>query len=163
MTPEYRDFLARKAPRALASGMKSPPAMHAKMKPHQRDATEFCLRQGRAGLFLDTGLGKTFCELEFAKYTAAETNGRALILTPLAVAKQIEREAKRLGYLTLWSNPGDVVLSPFMGIGSEGVQTLRDRRKFVGIELKESYFRQAVKYLQDADAYGDDLFTRAAE
>ena len=38
--------------------------------------------------------------------------------------------------LTLWSNPGDVVLSPFMGIGSEGVTSLKLRRRFIGIELK---------------------------
>lgn len=64
--------------------------------------------------------------------------------------------------LMLWSNPNDIVLSPFMGIASEGVQSLRERRRFVGIELKESYFRQAVKYLTEADAYGEDLFTRVA-
>lgn len=98
MTPEYREFLARKAPRAIASGLQVLPEMHAKMKPHQKDATAFCLAQGRAGLFLDTGLGKTFCELEFARYAAEATNGYALILTPLAVAKQIEREAKRFDY-----------------------------------------------------------------
>lgn len=98
MTPEYREFLSRKAPSAIASGLTDVPTMHAKMKPHQCDATAFCLRQGRAGLFLDTGLGKTFCELEFGKYAADATNGYALILTPLAVAKQIEREARRFGY-----------------------------------------------------------------
>lgn len=64
--------------------------------------------------------------------------------------------------LVLWSNPGDTVLSPFMGIGSEGVQSLREGRKFIGIELKESYWRQGSKYLASADAYGDDLFQRAA-
>lgn len=53
--------------------------------------------------------------------------------------------------LILWSNPGDVVLSPFMGIGSEGVESLRERRRFVGVELKESYFRQAVKELYAVD------------
>ena len=53
--------------------------------------------------------------------------------------------------IRLWSNPGDVVLSPFMGIGSEGVVALRARRKFVGIELKESYWRQACKYLGEAE------------
>jgi DNA modification methylase len=49
--------------------------------------------------------------------------------------------------LHLWSNPGDVVLSPFMGIGSEGVASLADGRRFVGAELKESYFRQAIASL----------------
>lgn len=49
--------------------------------------------------------------------------------------------------LQLWSNPGDVVLSPFAGIGSEGVGSLRAGRKFVGIELKKSYFDAACKFL----------------
>lgn len=45
--------------------------------------------------------------------------------------------------LTLWSNPDDVILSPFMGIGSEGYKSLEMGRKFIGIELKKSYFDQA--------------------
>lgn len=53
--------------------------------------------------------------------------------------------------IVLWSNPGDVVLSPFMGIGSEGYQSLKLGRKFLGVELKESYFRQAVKNLEGVD------------
>jgi DNA modification methylase len=59
----------------------------------------------------------------------------------------------------LWSNPGDVVWSPFMGIGSEGVgaMTCRDAtgalkpRRFIGAELKASYFQNAVKNLQAAE------------
>lgn len=50
----------------------------------------------------------------------------------------------------LWSNPGDLVLSPFAGIGSEGHVALEQERRFVGIELKESYWKQAVKNLQNA-------------
>jgi DNA modification methylase len=53
--------------------------------------------------------------------------------------------------LVMWSNPGDTVLSPFMGIGSEGVQSIKARRKFVGVELKEAYFKQAAQYLDAAD------------
>lgn len=60
--------------------------------------------------------------------------------------------------LTLWSNPGDVVLSPFMGIGSEGVVSVRLKRRFVGVELKESYFRQACRYLDQADRSSASLF-----
>lgn len=61
--------------------------------------------------------------------------------------------------IRLWSNPGDVVLSPFMGVGSEGWGALRADRKFIGIELKEAYFRQAVKNLSDAAQWrGNDLF-----
>jgi len=46
--------------------------------------------------------------------------------------------------MELWSNPTDPVLSPFAGIGSEGYVALEMGRKFLGIELKESYFKQAV-------------------
>lgn len=60
--------------------------------------------------------------------------------------------------LGLWSNPGDLVWSPFMGIGSEGVTALQMGRKFVGAELKESYFSQAVKNLRAAKGVQSDLF-----
>lgn len=51
--------------------------------------------------------------------------------------------------LRLWSNPDDVVLSPFAGIGSEGVVSLEMGRRFVGVELKASYYRQALANLTD--------------
>jgi hypothetical protein len=64
--------------------------------------------------------------------------------------------------LQLWSKPGDLVFSPFMGIGSEGYCAVPMGRQFVGCELKESYFRQAVKNLESAErtleASGDELF-----
>lgn len=47
--------------------------------------------------------------------------------------------------LNLWTNPGDTVLSPFMGIGSEGVVSLQGGRRFVGVELKPTWYAQAVK------------------
>ena len=50
--------------------------------------------------------------------------------------------------LELWSNPGDTILSPFAGIGSEGYQAVEMGRKFIGVELKASYYHQAVKYLE---------------
>ena len=52
----------------------------------------------------------------------------------------------------LWTNPGDVVLSPFMGIGSEGHVARQKGRRFVGIELKESYYKQAIRNLSAAGA-----------
>lgn len=56
--------------------------------------------------------------------------------------------------IRLWSNPGELVLSPFGGIGSEGYVARRFGRKFLGIELKESYWQQAVRHLHQADAEG---------
>ena len=52
----------------------------------------------------------------------------------------------------LWTNPGDTVFSPFMGIGSEGWASLKANRRFVGSELKAAYFRQAVKNLAEMEA-----------
>jgi len=52
--------------------------------------------------------------------------------------------------LQLWTNPGDIVLSPFAGIGSEGYRALELGRRFVGIELKESYYRVAAANLRNA-------------
>lgn len=52
----------------------------------------------------------------------------------------------------LWSNPGDLVLSPFAGIGSEGYQSVLMGREFIGIELKPSYFRAAVVNLREVES-----------
>ncbi len=61
--------------------------------------------------------------------------------------------------LVMWSNVGDTILSPFTGIGSEGVMALKMRRKFIGTELKESYWKQACRYIAAQDNQ-DDLFYR---
>ncbi|CAK9082488.1 Methyltransferase [Durusdinium trenchii] len=47
--------------------------------------------------------------------------------------------------LQLWSNPGDTILSPYAGIGSEGLVSIEKERRFLGFELKESYFSEAAK------------------
>lgn len=56
--------------------------------------------------------------------------------------------------LALWSNPGDVVLTPFMGIGSEVYAALEMNRRAIGFELKPSYYRQAVKNISALSAAG---------
>lgn len=62
--------------------------------------------------------------------------------------------------IDLWTNPGDVVLDPFNGIGSAGYEALRMHRKYVGIELKDTYFRAAQKHLREAEQLASqvDLF-----
>lgn len=52
--------------------------------------------------------------------------------------------------LTLWSNPGENVLTPFMGVGSEVYGAVRNGRRGIGVELKASYYRQAVKNVAQA-------------
>lgn len=78
------------------------------------------------------------------QHRSARENEDERHICPLQL-QVIERAVK------LWSNPGDVVLSPFMGIGSEGHVSLRMGRKFIGAELKESYYGQAVKNLHAAE------------
>ncbi|MCK9568911.1 site-specific DNA-methyltransferase [Candidatus Pacearchaeota archaeon] len=53
--------------------------------------------------------------------------------------------------LELWTNPGDLVFSPFAGIGSEGYEAVKNGRRFIGIELKDSYYQQACKNLARAE------------
>jgi DNA modification methylase len=58
----------------------------------------------------------------------------------------------------LWTNPGDIVLSPFMGIGSEGYVAIEMGRRFVGVELKASYYAQAVANLASCMQKTESLF-----
>ena len=60
--------------------------------------------------------------------------------------------------LELWTNPGDLVLSPFAGIGSEGYEAIKMNRRFLGFELKESYWKQACFNLKSAEAGKLTLF-----
>ena len=60
--------------------------------------------------------------------------------------------------ITLYSNPGDVVLDPFSGIGSTGYQAVKMGRKFIGTELKPEYAKQAAKFISEAEQHGADLF-----
>jgi len=64
----------------------------------------------------------------------------------------------------LWSNPGDVVLTPFMGVGSECYGAIINGRKALGVELKTSYYNQAVKNLEHAALHmeTEELFTEDA-
>lgn len=74
----------------------------------------------------------------------------------------LQLEVIRRGVM-LWTNPGDIVLSPFMGIGSEGYVSLELGRRFVGVELKHSYYRQAASNLASvAKPATADLFSTEA-
>jgi superfamily II DNA or RNA helicase len=62
----------------------------------------------------------------------------------------------------LWSNPGDLVLSPFAGIGSEGFVSVVMGRRFVGVELKKSYWEQACQNLKQAEQEQGGMFADEA-
>jgi hypothetical protein len=74
----------------------------------------------------------------------------------------LQLEVIRRG-VDLWTNKGDVVLSPFAGIGSEGYVSLQMGRRFVGVELKKSYYDQASKNLKMANRANQDLFAAIEE
>lgn len=94
---DYRRLIASKAVTFEPKGITKIPALHPKMFPHQTASTEFALRTGCAGLFLATGLGKSLCSLEWGRVIMEQTNKPILMLAPLAVSKQHEREAAKFG------------------------------------------------------------------
>lgn len=93
----YRDLIAKKAVQFTPRGLSKIPALHPQMFPHQESCTRFALETGCAGLFLATGLGKSLCSLEWGRVIVEHTNKPVLMLAPLAVSKQHEREAERFG------------------------------------------------------------------
>lgn len=95
-------------------------------------------------------------ESDTLNYRDARSDDDERHIAPLQLGT-IERCVK------LWSNKGDLVLSPFMGIGSEGYVSITNGRRFVGCELKPEYYRQAIKNLRQAeqDALGGTLFAWA--
>lgn len=89
----YSDFLVRKALVAPPTGLTDIPTLHQSLFGWQRDITAWALRRGRAAIFADCGMGKTFMQMEWARCVP----GDVLILAPLAVAQQSVAEAARFG------------------------------------------------------------------
>jgi len=90
----YASFLDRKAILAPTEGIEvERDAIHPTLFDFQRDLVTWALRKGRSAIFADTGLGKSFMQIEWARLIGERT----LILAPLAVAQQTIREASKLG------------------------------------------------------------------
>jgi hypothetical protein len=96
----YSQFLKHKQIVLEDSGMAiDKDSLNPKLFEFQRDIVAWSLRKGRAAIFLDCGMGKTVMQLEFAKHVP----GKVLILAPLAVAQQTEREGAKFGIDVLYS------------------------------------------------------------
>jgi len=93
----YRQFLESKRAIDVASGMIALPDLPEFLFPHQRDIVRWALRRGRAAIFAGTGLGKTLMELVWCRAAAGHTRKPSLLLAPLAVGAQHEREADGFG------------------------------------------------------------------
>ncbi len=105
----YLDFLASKRLVAPATGIVSPPDLSPLLFPFQADIAKWALRRGRAAIWADCGLGKSWMSLEWARVACAHTQAPALILTPLAVAQQFVTEGAKLGIpVTLCREDSDV-------------------------------------------------------
>lgn len=96
-TQIYAEFLASKRKFVSQQGFEvNDKDIHPKLFKFQRDIVRWAARLGRAAVFADTGLGKTFMQVELARLVSEETGGVVLILAPLAVAHQTEREAAKI-------------------------------------------------------------------
>jgi DNA modification methylase len=94
MSRQYSEFLSQKRIVHETHGVQVEDGdIHPKLFPFQRDLTRWALRKGRAAIFADTGLGKTFCQLEWARLIGQNT----LIVAPLSVARQTIREGQKIG------------------------------------------------------------------
>jgi hypothetical protein len=96
MTKDYQSFLRNKSQGDLSAGF-SPVWMPDVLFDFQKHATEWAIRKGRGLLAEDCGLGKTAQFLVWAENVVRHTNGRVLILAPLAVSRQIVKEGEKFG------------------------------------------------------------------
>jgi superfamily II DNA or RNA helicase len=128
----YHDFLNSK--KLMPASMPiDHGGIHPALFPFQKKVAEFSLEKGRSALFLDTGLGKTITQCEWARHIP----GEVLIVAPLAVASQTVKEAQnRLGMDVVYSKDGTV--SSRVTITNYERLDKFDCRRFAGVVLDES-------------------------
>lgn len=104
MTEQYQGFLKSKRLIVPSAGVSVADSdIHPTLFAFQRDLVRWALRKGRAAIFADCGLGKTFMQLEWARLLGE----RALIIAPLSVARQTVGEARKLGLTIHYTRSGD--------------------------------------------------------
>src|SRR5712672_1038125 len=105
---DYQTFLQSKRTIAQTSGIDvSPDDIHPMLFPFQKELVRWALRKGRCALFADTGLGKTNCQLEYARLTGERT----LIFAPLSVARQTVNEGKKIGVEVYYTRSSSDIIS----------------------------------------------------
>ena len=136
----YEAFLRSKRIRAELSGVEvSRSQIHPMLFPFQRDVTLWALRKGRAAIFLECGLGKTFIQLEWARLLGVRT----LIVAPLSVARQTVRESAKIGIAVHYTRSGSDVVD---GINITNYEMLEhfDASVFKAVVLDESSILKAL-------------------
>jgi hypothetical protein len=105
----YADFLATKHARINAAGrIVSTGQIHPMLHPWQAEIVQWAVKTGRAAIWADTGLGKTFMQVEWARLSG----DTALIVAPLAVTQQTIREAAKLGVTATYIRSGEDIAGP---------------------------------------------------
>jgi hypothetical protein len=135
---DYRGLIAAKRIAFVPRGMATIPSLNPALKDHQRHAVEFALKAGCAALFLDTGLGKTLCALEWGRIVVEHTGRPVLMLAPLAVAAQHEREAVKFGIDAKAVREPDEITTPRVYITNYDRLAKFDANQFAGVILDES-------------------------
>lgn len=93
----YTEFLQSKIDIAADSGfVLDPSELSTALLPHERDAVLWALKGGRRALFESFGMGKTVQELEWARHVSAHTGGQVLLIVPLGVRQEFQRDAREL-------------------------------------------------------------------
>ncbi|MDQ2079503.1 helicase-related protein [Xanthobacteraceae bacterium Astr-EGSB] len=122
----------------MRAGLARIPELNSTLFPHQAHGVDFALRAGRAGLFYDTGLGKTAMMLEWGRVVVETTNRPVLMLAPLAVGAQHVREAERLGIEAKVSRFGAAPDHPSIVVTNYERLEKFDPAEFAGVILDES-------------------------
>lgn len=245
----YLKFLSAKEVQAPALGF-TPTSLNPNLKDFQADLVTWALERGRAAIFAERGLGKALMELAWAQQVVRHTGQPVLILAPLAVSWQLQREGNKFQIgvqvwdgeplkpmtddivvanyekldrlieldmirqfsgvaldmwqryaspvwfdinrtdvlnakiastdedekhlaplqlevvrrcVQLWTNPGELVFTPFLGVGSEVYGALQMNRRGEGIELKPEYFAWAEKNCRQASELASSRLFGLAE
>ena len=134
---KYSDFIAGKRLIAPPAGIDSPPPLDPRLFPFQADITRWALRRGRAAVWADCGLGKSWIALEWARGITEAAGRDVLIMTPLAVAQQFVREGAKLGISVTHCRTQDDVRT---GINVTNYERLHhfNPGAFVGVVADES-------------------------
>lgn len=172
---DYIHFIQKKAQAGTGSGF-TPLFMPDTAFDFQQSLIEWSVRMGRAAIFADCGLGKTLMQLAWAENIHLGDQKKnaysqyiwrqyaSSVWMDIRIDRVLKfREAKdgedekhvhplQLDVIeravVMWSNLGEIVLTPFMGVGSEVYGAAINGRRAIGAELKPSYFKQAAMNLE---------------
>lgn len=134
MSKEYQQFLESKKRNFIESGFDvDEDKLNQLLKDFQKYGVKIALKKGRFAFFFDCGLGKTFCQLEWARLVSEHTNGKVLILAPLAIVQQTKDEAVKFGIspdvfdITNYDQLRNIDLSVYVGVVLDESSILKGR------------------------------------